>query len=808
MGQANVAYVERRYEDAVPLLVEVIRLASNSFEPYHTLGLVYEESGQFEKAFSYYLLAAHLSKGDSELWAKLTGIAVKLGKKREVIYCLSKFMQITKMKDPLPYWIRSRLYLEISSYHNVIFGFADLLRFRLKEIEQFQAVAKLALKINMSASCAKMFKNIFSDAASSTSRASFSDVTWSHLNLLLELYAATKDYVGLAAAVDEFAPLIHGQGKKSLDIIGFSMGQMVSVEDCLSSIPIDLKVKLAVAHIHLKTSTPPYQIDLLLAELDHPDYGDLRLALGDALYEEQNHFLALYALLPLMQHFQYGDSKLCVKIAECYKFLGQIAEAVETLTAAAHVDPESNEVKLALSEIYRLASRPDLSAELLKDYVPGPTLKTTQLDLDPERIYKEVYGPTDISLLYGDEIEEDGTEVNQNEDSLMNFPGLSSNRKHPALRQIRRRGRKVPHNRFKEAQIEEAQTEFNRAKIYYDLFLSKHSNGETIGDELDTFLSISTKRIQDLVDNPHLRNDYKFRGISPEICDDLASLHGLRVEEWFSFLWMHLVVLGKSGSALNALRLLRNYFLTNSAFSRDVLYCTKLRFLHVSLAKAAGKDLWALVGTRWFLSAFPDNCFPTILNLACIPANKSCSFLAIHPQNLRPIQRNSRLAPPSDFYTHLVYAHVASISLLSKEASESYDKCLKVLEDSDISPWIEKARIRMFAANALLHLSYKRTCSNPKLLLAKAFLLITHNYQEALSNAPEHLPECLYNMARSFHMSGLISKAEPLYRKVLELSGHVPISIRRASAHNLHLIYFQAGNHDLARSVISTHIRF
>jgi general transcription factor 3C polypeptide 3 (transcription factor C subunit 4) len=806
MGQANIAYVERRYEDAVPLLLEVIRLSSSSFEPYHTLGLVYEESGQFEKAFSYYLLAAHLSKGDSELWAKLTGIAVKLGKKREVIYCLSKFMHITKMKDPLPFWIRSRLYLEISSYHNVIFSFGELLRHRLNEIDQFQAVAKLALKINLSASCAKLFRNIFKEAASNTSKLNFNDVTWSHLNLLLELYAATKDYDGLISAVEEFAPLIHGSGKKSLDIVGFSMGQTVTLEDCLSTLPIDLKVKLAIAHIHLKTASPPYQIDQLLTELDHPDYGDLRLALGDALYEQSEHLLALYSFLPLMQHYQYGDTKLCIKIAECYKCLGQIAEAVETLTAAAHLDLENNQVRLALSEIYRLASRPDLSAEILKDYVPSATGNAVEPDLDPERIYAEVFGPTDVSLLYEDEVEDGVAESNADGETLLNFPYLSSSRKHPALRQIRRRARKVPHMRYADAQIEQAQSDFNRAKIYYDLFLTKFANGEPAENDANTFISISTKRMQDLVDNPHLRSEFKFRGVSPEIAEDLGSLHGLRVDEWFAFLWMHLIILGKSGSADNALRLLRNYFLTNSAFSRDALFGTKLRFLHVALAKAAGKDLWALVGTRWFLAAYPNQSFPSLLNLACLPTGKACSLLSVHPQNYRPLLRNARMSP-SLFFTQITHGHIAMASLIPKDALDAYERALQCLEERDDSKWIDKARIRTLAANAMLHLSFRRTCPNPKILLAKAFSILMYNYQEALAKNPEHLSECLYNMARCFQMSGLLAKSEPLYRKLLDISD-APISIRRAAAHNLHLIYYQAGNFELARSVLACNIRF
>ena len=102
MGQANAAYVQRKYAEAVKLLLQVIRWSPNSPEPYHTAGMCYEEwstvnddandkdpepssshdnmkltaerKKRLAKACNYFLLAAHLdpaSNTDGHRWLKI-----------------------------------------------------------------------------------------------------------------------------------------------------------------------------------------------------------------------------------------------------------------------------------------------------------------------------------------------------------------------------------------------------------------------------------------------------------------------------------------------------------------------------------------------------------------------------------------------------------------------------------------------------------------------------------------------------------------------------------------------------------------
>ncbi len=51
--------------------MEIIRQVPNVADPYHTLGLIYEELGQKDKALQFFMIAAHLTPKDQHLWYRL-----------------------------------------------------------------------------------------------------------------------------------------------------------------------------------------------------------------------------------------------------------------------------------------------------------------------------------------------------------------------------------------------------------------------------------------------------------------------------------------------------------------------------------------------------------------------------------------------------------------------------------------------------------------------------------------------------------------------------------------------------------------
>ena len=48
LGEANLLYISERYQEAKELLTEVVRLAPEIPDSYHTLGLIHEQTGEAE----------------------------------------------------------------------------------------------------------------------------------------------------------------------------------------------------------------------------------------------------------------------------------------------------------------------------------------------------------------------------------------------------------------------------------------------------------------------------------------------------------------------------------------------------------------------------------------------------------------------------------------------------------------------------------------------------------------------------------------------------------------------------------------
>ncbi|XP_073226150.1 uncharacterized protein [Cicer arietinum] len=68
LGDANLHYANRRYDMAIAVLSEVVRLEPNLPDPYHILGLVHSAIGDYEKEMGFYMIAALLSPKDPSLW--------------------------------------------------------------------------------------------------------------------------------------------------------------------------------------------------------------------------------------------------------------------------------------------------------------------------------------------------------------------------------------------------------------------------------------------------------------------------------------------------------------------------------------------------------------------------------------------------------------------------------------------------------------------------------------------------------------------------------------------------------------------
>jgi tetratricopeptide (TPR) repeat protein len=89
-GEANLKYLNGDLDAAIGVLLEVIRQAPEYSPAFQTLGVIYEELGQPQKALDIYLVAAHITPKDREQWRRLAQMAAAVHNREQGVYCLTK----------------------------------------------------------------------------------------------------------------------------------------------------------------------------------------------------------------------------------------------------------------------------------------------------------------------------------------------------------------------------------------------------------------------------------------------------------------------------------------------------------------------------------------------------------------------------------------------------------------------------------------------------------------------------------------------------------------------------------------------
>jgi general transcription factor 3C polypeptide 3 (transcription factor C subunit 4) len=114
LGEANMCYVSQDFAEAIRLLEEVVRRAPKVSDPYHTLGLVYEEMGDDKRALESYLVAAYLTGRDADTWKRVANMSQQQGLFEQALYCTNRALRLTP-GDTTTQYTRAVLLVQVRS---------------------------------------------------------------------------------------------------------------------------------------------------------------------------------------------------------------------------------------------------------------------------------------------------------------------------------------------------------------------------------------------------------------------------------------------------------------------------------------------------------------------------------------------------------------------------------------------------------------------------------------------------------------------------------------------------------------------
>ncbi|GAU33824.1 hypothetical protein TSUD_221620 [Trifolium subterraneum] len=217
LGDAYLHYANRRYETAISVLHEVVRLESNLPESYHTLGLVYNALGDYEKEMGFYMIAAHLSPKDSSLWKRLFAWSIEQGDIGQANYCISKAIKADPEDSTLRSY-RARLLAESQDYPKAAAAYEQVYQLHRENIDALKAAAKFYQK------CGQVERSI----------------------CILEDHLKSKPDEVNASVVDLLGAILMEMKAYDRALQYIEQSQVVGKE-----LPLNLKVKAGICHVHL-----------------------------------------------------------------------------------------------------------------------------------------------------------------------------------------------------------------------------------------------------------------------------------------------------------------------------------------------------------------------------------------------------------------------------------------------------------------------------------------------------------------------------------------------------------------------------
>jgi tetratricopeptide (TPR) repeat protein len=349
IGEGHNAFLKRDYDTAVELLEEAIRLAPGVADPFVTLGTIYDERGDSKRALEAFLVAVHLTPGDTDLWRRVATMSLSSGNLKQAIYCLNRCVRGLPAEEHEPTLRElAGLYMETSRYDKS----ASILR-RL-----FPVAARDEDLLDIGTSLAKSLYNINEKSESmgvletllERSEAAASDANV--VNMLCEVFLDLREF---------------GKCFKLLTAV-LDVDHLDDPDKC----PVDLVAKLALA------AAPSWRVHGRILDLasscvskcPFPSHSDLYFLMADGLISNGLFDLTLRLLSPAVPADEETRASLQCRLGKCHYNLHDFPRAVDCLSPAVdwlratnrRVDPET---LIMLSDSLRHVGREDESGELL-----------------------------------------------------------------------------------------------------------------------------------------------------------------------------------------------------------------------------------------------------------------------------------------------------------------------------------------------------------------------------------------------------------------------------------------------------------
>ncbi|KAG7384785.1 General transcription factor IIIC, polypeptide 3 [Phytophthora pseudosyringae] len=821
LGEANMLYASHQYDEAITLLKDFIKKAPTIPDPYHTLGMIYEDRQDRIKALQFFLIACTLTPQDAELWKRVGRIAKDEKNFDQALFCFKKASSAdTKDKEAL--FSYAELCREQGDNRRAAEVFKKLTVLIPNDLSLWIQIAEAYHCNEQEDEAVDALKRCIEKAATldPTRNLHSSKYELNAVNMLADLYITLKKY------------------REAIEVIHHLHARYTSAQDPdqvagdPGGLPLDIAVKYGICHLFERDFATAESMFSHLFAQDVEVFGDLYLDVADAyiaLGDQDREAAAI--LQQLLGREEFPVEQIWVKFAACHDRLGIYDVAVEYYEKSlAHqrsladltVDPA---LMLQAMQATRKKNSPLEGIDLLNEYLPEamrPPIRPYWINTSQKnKSQNSSFAQDDGNAKGGgysdaDELEEEADDDEEDPEDqtrmeIAHDPSLSVD----AMENGIRLKLLIEYGHLKKLSGEAevlcqvgipiiltslSQTSFRlsgRVKnpLAEPQDVISESDAQSMG-----FQVLKSEYLVDITDS---RQRESFMGIVMRVAQQIVISRALGEQQYYNLVIDVAQTLTELGKYVAAIELLTDVN-TSDKISKPTLRF-ELRFLALVIALEFKENRMAYECARLNIMEDPHNLGYWNLFSRVIAITGVFSW---HQKFLAKLLRDD----PESYPAILLAGHQSSAwdiaSLTVGELTLAHQK-----HPND--------PLTLFCIGlAFLSASMQRTINDRQHTVAKAFAFL-QQYERTRNAAPSDITseirqvEAWYNIGRAHQQLGLFHLAIPMYERVLrffeeskEQKREVPPEylLCRETAYNLSLIYKQSGANDLARYLIAKYL--
>ncbi|THV03835.1 TPR-like protein [Dendrothele bispora CBS 962.96] len=400
LGDGNQAFVDSNLPSAIGIMQEVIRIEPRAAQAWSVLAQCFEDLKQPQKALQLRIMAAHL-RHDAEEWDKLAMQSKELGYHQQALYCYRKVYSL----DPSnvgALWDRASLAKEIGDLRTARHSLLAILKLIPHDLNVLSEIRTILIELNDLVTCADLFQKALDyyqaripsgvgpalDPGSSTLPSDVSGGGFNLLNILVlaDLYNTLGEYEKGIQVIKRGCRWLQGRmdqkywdlfdddreyDTESVDRSGRGSDKEPTtrpsgnIDSGRFTLDVNARHRLAVARIKMGDVEEGIMHANIVLNEDIFDYAPLFSEIADAYFERSMFTEARPIYEMLGADSSTSSVYILMQTAGCLRALDEIKEASEIYEHVRTADPNNNEAKMKLAEIYEILNEPRKALDLV-----------------------------------------------------------------------------------------------------------------------------------------------------------------------------------------------------------------------------------------------------------------------------------------------------------------------------------------------------------------------------------------------------------------------------------------------------------